>query len=47
VITEVDRKPVTSVEDFEKLTSGSGGKQVLLKIQRSGSALYVALAPKS
>jgi serine protease Do len=47
VITEVDRKPVTSVEDFEKLTSGSGGTQVLLKIQRSGSALYVALAPKS
>jgi serine protease Do len=47
VITEVDRKPVKSVEDFETLTSKSAGKQVLLKVERSGSALYVALAAKS
>jgi serine protease Do len=46
VITEVDRKPVKSVEDFEKLTS-QPGKQVLLKLQRSGSSVYVALAPST
>ncbi len=44
VITEVDRKPVKSVEDFEKLTS-QPGRQVLLKLQRAGGALYIALAP--
>jgi serine protease Do len=45
VIVEVDRKPVKSVDDFEKLTSQSAGKQVLMRVQRGGSAMYVALAP--
>ncbi len=45
VIVEVDRKPVKSVDDFDKLTSQSGTKQVLLRLQRGGSSLFVALAP--
>jgi serine protease Do len=45
VIVEIDRKPVKSVDDFEKLTSQSAGKQVLMRIQREGSALYIAMAP--
>jgi serine protease Do len=45
VIVEIDRKPVKSVEDFDKLMAQAGGKQVLMRVQREGSALYVALAP--
>jgi len=45
VIVEVDRKPVKSLEDFEKLTAASAGKQVLMRVQREGSALYIAMAP--
>ena len=45
VIVEVDRKPVKSVEDFEKLTSQAAGRQVLLKLQRNGGSVFVALAP--
>ena len=45
VIVEVDRKPVKSIEDFETLTSQAGSKQVLMRVQREGSAIYLALAP--
>ena len=45
VILEVDRKPVKSIEDFEKLTAQSDSKQVLMRVQREGGAIYVALAP--
>ena len=47
VIVEIDRKPVKSADDFEKLTQGAGGKRVLMRVQRGGSALYVAMAPQS
>ena len=45
VIVEVDRTPVKSVDDFEKLTAKSSSKQVLMRVQREGTAMYVALAP--
>jgi serine protease Do len=45
VIVEVDKKPVKSVDDFEKAMTASAGKQVLMRVQREGSALFVALAP--
>ena len=45
VIVEVDRKPVKSVEDFERATAGAKGKSVLLRVQRNGGSVYVALAP--
>ena len=45
VIVEIDRKPVKSVDDFEKAIAKNGGKQVLMRVQRGGTALYVALAP--
>ena len=44
VIVEVDRKPVKSLEDFEKLTQ-SANKQLLMRVQREGSVMYIALAP--
>jgi serine protease Do len=47
VITEIDRKPVKSLEDFEKLMSGAAGKHVLMRVQREGSALYIAMGPAS
>ena len=45
VITEIDKKPVKSIEDFEKLMSQSAGKQMLMRVHREGSALYIAMAP--
>ena len=45
VIVEIDKKPVKSLEDFEKLTAAAAGKQVLMRVQREGSALYIAMAP--
>jgi serine protease Do len=45
VIVEIDRKPVKSVDDFEKLTASAGGKQVLMRVQRGGNAIYIAMAP--
>ena len=47
VITEIDRKPVKSVDDFEKATAGARGKSVLFRVQREGSALYIAMGPAS
>ena len=43
VITEVDRKPVKSVDDFDKATTDK--KQLLMKVQRGGTSLFVAMAP--
>jgi serine protease Do len=45
VIVEIDRTPVTSIADFEKLTSQAGGERVLFRIHRDGGTLYVAMAP--
>jgi len=45
VITEIDRKPVKSLDDFEKATVGARGKSVLFRVQREGGALYIAMGP--
>jgi serine protease Do len=47
VIVEIDKKPVKSMQDFERLTSQLGGKQVLMRVEREGSALYVAMGPET
>jgi serine protease Do len=47
VIVEVDRKPVKTVEDFQKLTAQTGGKQVLMRVQRGDGAIYVAMGPST
>ena len=44
VIVEIDRKAVKSVEDFEKLAN-AGGKRVLMRVYRGGTALFIALSP--
>jgi serine protease Do len=45
VIVEVDRKPVKTVDDFEKATAQAAGKSVLFRVQRNGGSLYVAMTP--
>ena len=45
VIVEVDRKPVKTVEDFQRLTAQVAGKQVLMRVQRDDGAIYVAMGP--
>ena len=45
VIVEVDRKPVKSIDDFEKAIASAGKKQVLMRIQRGGTAIFVAMSP--
>ncbi len=44
VITEVGRKPVRDVTEFDRAASGASG-QVLLRIVRQGVGLYVVVAP--
>ncbi len=44
VIMDVDRTPVRSVVDFERLAGRAKG-EVLLRIYRQGTALFVALSP--
>jgi serine protease Do len=46
VIREIDRKPVKSVADFERLTRTLPAERpVTVRIERGGGTLYVALAP--
>jgi serine protease Do len=47
VIVEVDRKPVKSLEDFERATAAAKGKSVLFRVQRNGGSVYIALAPST
>jgi serine protease Do len=47
VIVEVDRTPVKTIQDFEKATAQAAGKQVLMRVQRSGGAMYIAMGPAS
>jgi serine protease Do len=43
VIREINRKPVASVKDFEKASSGvKKGDNVLLLINRRGAALFLS-----
>ena len=45
VIIEVDRKPVKSLEDFERSTAAAKGKAMLFRVQRNGGSVYIAMAP--
>jgi len=48
VIVEVNRRPVTTLADFERLTreADSNGRLALaMRVQRGGASLYIALAP--
>jgi len=46
VIQEVNRKPVTSVADFEQAIRQAGNQTVVLLVNRGGSTLYLALEPR-
>ena len=41
VLLKINRKPLTSVEDFKKLYSGS--KKLLIQLERKGNYLFAAL----
>ena len=46
VIQEVDKKPVTSVDQFRNTVSQAGSQPVLLLIDRGGDHLFVVVQPK-
>jgi serine protease Do len=46
VIQEVNRQPVTSVADFERVTSQASKGSVLLLLNRGGTMLYLAIEPR-
>ena len=45
VIQEVNRKRITDEDDFNQALSGTGGKAVLLLVNRGGRTLYLAIEP--
>jgi len=45
VITSVNRHPVTSVGEFQRLMSEAGGKSVLLTVNRHGQSAFVVVQP--
>ncbi|MGE5236457.1 MAG: DegQ family serine endoprotease [Acidobacteriota bacterium] len=44
VIIDIDRRPVTSVADFERLAAGAAG-EVLVRIVRDDSVMFVVVTP--
>ncbi|HEY1948535.1 MAG TPA: Do family serine endopeptidase [Bryobacteraceae bacterium] len=46
VVTAIDRKPVTSAQEFKRLMSEAAGKPVLLSVNNGGSNLFVVIPPK-
>ena len=47
VIEQVNRKPVSSASELREALSASGARPALLLLNRDGSSLYVALAPRA
>jgi serine protease Do len=46
VIQEVNRKPVTSVSEFERALTASGKQSVLMLINRGGSRIFLVVEPR-
>ncbi len=46
VITGVDRKPVSSVQDFTRLMNGANGKSVLVTVNHGGQTRFVVVPAK-
>lgn len=46
VIQEANRKPVTSVETFERVVRQTGDQPVLLLVNRAGNTYYVVVEPQ-
>jgi serine protease Do len=46
VIQEVNRKPVSSVAEFEQAIRQAGNQAVVLLVNRGGSTLYLSLEPR-
>jgi serine protease Do len=43
VIQEVNRQPVTSVNEFERAVAQAGAKSVLLLVSRHGQSFYMTI----
>jgi serine protease Do len=46
VVTAVDRKPVTSAQEFKRLVTQAAGKPILLSVNNGGANLFVVVQPK-
>lgn len=46
VIQEVDRKPVQSVEEYQRAITGTANQPILLLINRKGTTHYVVIEPQ-
>jgi serine protease Do len=46
VIQEVNHQQVSNDSEFEQAMRGAGNQAILLRIQRDGTGLYVAIAPR-
>jgi serine protease Do len=46
VIQEVNHQQVGNVSEFEQAMRDAGNQAILLRIQRDGTGLYVAIAPR-
>jgi serine protease Do len=46
VIQEVNRRPVTSVSEFERAVRQSGREPLLLLVYREGSTLFIVVEPR-
>jgi len=46
VVEEVNHQAITTVSEFEQAMRSSGSKAILLRVERNGTGLYLALAPR-
>ncbi len=46
VILEVNRRPVSNVDDFNRIVSRLGNRDILLLIDRGGTTIYIVLTPQ-
>jgi serine protease Do len=45
VIQEVNRRPIASVPEFERAVRQAGKETILLRVNRGGSTLFLAIEP--
>ncbi|HXY24122.1 MAG TPA: PDZ domain-containing protein [Candidatus Acidoferrum sp.] len=46
VIEQINRQPVTSVGDYDRLTSQAGKKPIMLLVNRGGNTTFVVVEPE-
>jgi S1-C subfamily serine protease len=46
VILEVNHKPVSNVNEFNRVVGASGNRDILFLINRGGTTIYIVLTPQ-